>query len=283
MLNAAVGFVVGAAIGVAVGGGFAALNYGWALSGECGCEMQRHAQSMSFWAWVGSQALSAGLIGGVFGAIAATMPIAMIIIGGVGIALSALDIYNTGQIMINQTGITWCTITRILLDVAFIALSVYGIGKAISEWRASGSPFEWGSGSEPGKWGARRGTSSGADYEEYIRQQFGNPSNKNYIVNNGERNVYFDAWDAANRILIDAKSSSGNSIYDLVLTEPWASDSILSEAEAQVAAAQSSGTKVEWYVNNLSTADTLQTFFDSMNIPINTFANYVEMEGSKAG
>jgi hypothetical protein len=145
-------------------------------------------------------------------------------------------------------------------------------------WYTTNNPIQFAqnagsSANPPGRWGRRLGT-SGAEYEEKVRKNFKNPRDKNLYVDNGEREVAFDAWDSQKRTLIDAKESNGASNYDKIL-EPWANssgmaDDILTRARDQLKAGKLQGVDVAWYVSNASTAKTLQQFFalKGLNIKI---------------
>ena len=88
-------------------------------------------------------ALSGGLIAGTAIALAAPaaagVPAAMILVGGVGMVVSVTDFIQTVQIMKNETGLTPCIGTRLLLDVAGTVLSAVSVTEGVRAWRASGS------------------------------------------------------------------------------------------------------------------------------------------------
>jgi len=241
VLALAAGIAGGFALGVAAGGLFGALTYDWALAGECGCDMQQRALTMSRWDWIGTNALSGGILGGAAVAISALVgligPGALIAVSGLGLVVSVADFINTVEIIVYETGLTACTAIRLLIDVAGIVLSGYGIVQGVRAWQASGSLLNWAPARTlPGRWETRWG-SGGEEYEEWVRQQLGNPSNQNLYVDNGQREVRFDAWNSRNGTLIDAKSSNGSSIYDKVFEE-WAQPSVLREALDQIAAGE---------------------------------------------
>jgi RHS repeat-associated protein len=135
----AIGFVAGAA----VGGVYGKCTYQWALAGECGCDIQQQALLMTEYEWIRTNALAAGIIGGVAGAISIAAPVGMIAVGVGGLLISGADFVNTVQIMKNETGLTWCTATRLLLDVAGIVFSGMGIAKGIKALGTSGSFLRW--------------------------------------------------------------------------------------------------------------------------------------------
>jgi hypothetical protein len=74
---------------------------------------------------------------------AAAGPAGLIVVGGVGVLVSVSDFVHTAQIMKNETGITACTVTRLLVDIAGTVLSLVGIREGVKAWRASGSGLSW--------------------------------------------------------------------------------------------------------------------------------------------
>jgi hypothetical protein len=143
LLPSLIGAGAGFAVGAIAGGIFGYCTYEWALAGECGCDMQQQALSMTKWEWTGAHALGAGIIGGVGGAIAAAAPIGLIAVGVTGIVISGADIYNTYNIIRNETGFTACTVSRLILDVVGMVFSGAAIAKGVQQWRASGSWLRW--------------------------------------------------------------------------------------------------------------------------------------------
>jgi RHS repeat-associated protein len=143
LVPALVGLGATMAGGALAGGIFGYATHNLALSGECGCDIQQQALSMTKWEWAGVHALSGGLIAGTAIALAAPaaagVPAAMILVGGVGTVVSVTDFFQTAQIMKNETGLTPCIGTRLLLDAAGIALSVIPVIEGVKAWRASGS------------------------------------------------------------------------------------------------------------------------------------------------
>ena len=139
LVGGTAGFVGGAILGAAYG----KCTYQWALGGKCGCEMQRQAYSMNENDWIGVHALGAGIIGGAAGALAIYGGVPLIIVGGLGVVLTGADIFNTINIIQNETGLTECTVTRLIMDVVILTLSGIGIAKGVSDvvsaWRAGGS------------------------------------------------------------------------------------------------------------------------------------------------
>lgn len=53
------------------------------------------------------------------------------------------DIIEAINIIVNETGLTWCLVTRISFDLLIIALGGLGVRSGIRAWRASGSPLSW--------------------------------------------------------------------------------------------------------------------------------------------
>ncbi len=143
LLPSLIGAGAGFAAGTLAGGIFGYCTYEWALAGECGCDMQQQALSMTKREWVGAHALGAGIIGGVGGAIAAAAPVGLIAVGVAGFVISGVDIYNTYNIIKNETGITACTVSRLIIDVVGMVFSGIGIVKGVRAWRASGSLLRW--------------------------------------------------------------------------------------------------------------------------------------------
>ncbi|MDP1624658.1 MAG: RHS repeat-associated core domain-containing protein [bacterium] len=136
------GFVAGVALGTTVG----IVDRSWALSGECGCDIQQQALLMNDWQWIGTHALVGGIIGGISPLIAlaaASAPIGAIVVGGTGVVLGGLDLYNTINIIQNETGLTWCTGIRAALDIASIVFGAAGVVKGVQAWRASGNGLRW--------------------------------------------------------------------------------------------------------------------------------------------
>jgi RHS repeat-associated protein len=181
-----VGFVAGVAIGAAVG----YYDRGWALSGQCGCDIQEIAQSTGDFEWIGYHALVGGLIGGsapILAAIAAASPLGAIAIGGIGVVLGGKDLYDTAQIIINeQKGHpTWCTGIRAAVDILAIvfggATAVKGWKAGVAAWRSSGSLLSWIAPSLP-KW---IGGVNFGDYNPQTRPAFSgvyNPESGNTVI-----------------------------------------------------------------------------------------------------
>ncbi len=135
--------VVGFVGGLVIGTGFGCLTYEWALAGECGCEMQQQALSMTRTDWVAMHAIAGGIIGGVASAVAAAAPVGMVAVGLTGVLISGADFINTVNIIRNETGLTKCTFTRLALDIVTAAFSTKGFIRGIRAWRASSSPLRW--------------------------------------------------------------------------------------------------------------------------------------------
>lgn len=80
---------------------------------------------------------------------AAAPPLALIVVGGIGVVVSVADFRNTVNIIRNEAGPTWCTVTRLMLDIAGVVLGTVGIAQGIRAWRASGSILQWASNELP--------------------------------------------------------------------------------------------------------------------------------------
>lgn len=143
LLPGLVGGAAGFAIGATFGGIFGAAIYPAALAGECGCDTQQQALSMTRWQFAGAYALSGGVMGGIGGAIAAYGPIGLIVVGGAGVVISGADLISSYNIIKNETGLTPCMAARVLMDVAGIVFGGMGIAKGVRAWRASGSGLRW--------------------------------------------------------------------------------------------------------------------------------------------
>jgi RHS repeat-associated protein len=182
LLPSIIGAAAGFGTGVVAGSIFGACTYDWALAGQCGCDMQQQASSMTRWEWIGAHALGAGLIGGVAGAIASAAPIGLIVVGVAGIVASGVDIYHTYEIIKNETGITACTVTRVIIDVVGVVFSGIGIAKGVQQWRASGSILRWGPTTlnpPTGGQTAPRAPTSWQDAEGLVKQALGIDKNRN--------------------------------------------------------------------------------------------------------
>jgi RHS repeat-associated protein len=140
-LGAAIGF----AVGITLGGIYGALTYEWALARQCGCEIQQQAIGLSRLEWAGAHAIMFGAFGAVAGGIASIAPLAMVAVGIVGVALGVGDLINAANIILSETGLTWCMVTRISLDLLTVAFGALGVAHGVRAWRASGSWLKWGS------------------------------------------------------------------------------------------------------------------------------------------
>jgi len=100
---------------------------------------------MSKWEYAGANALAGGLIGAAaiaMGTAAIATPLGAIVVGGIAVTVAVVDLIDTVNIIKNETGPTWCTVTRLLLDVAGLALGTIGIAQGVRALRASGSPLK---------------------------------------------------------------------------------------------------------------------------------------------
>ena len=173
LLAALAGPAAGAAVGATAAGTFGYFMYPQALAGQCGCEMQQQAIAAGGqWQFVEALALGGGLIGAYAGALveagAAAGPAGVAFVGGIGVAVDGDGLGNNNNIIKNETGLTNCTITRALIDVAGIALSATGIAEGVKAWRASGSWSEWASSEE-----ALSSTGSPSLYSKNLGDLFG--------------------------------------------------------------------------------------------------------------
>ena len=57
-------------------------------------------------------------------------PLGAILVGGIGVTVTVLDLKDTVNIFKNETGPTLCTVTRLLLDVLGIALGTISFAQA---------------------------------------------------------------------------------------------------------------------------------------------------------
>ncbi len=126
------GAIVGGAIGYGAGYLYGCATYESALAGKCGCEMQNKASSMFRNEWVDHFAIGGAMIGAAFGAVGAIGTGALILVALVGAGISLYDIYQTYQIILNETGWTLCTTLRILYGAAGVLFSIRAL-KAV--WR----------------------------------------------------------------------------------------------------------------------------------------------------
>jgi hypothetical protein len=100
---------------------------------------------MSRFDWIGANALAGGILGGVSAVLAAIGPLGLIVVGGAGVALSVVDFVNTVQIILYETGLTWCTALRLLIDVVVFGLGTAAVVKGVQAWQASGRAIGWAS------------------------------------------------------------------------------------------------------------------------------------------
>ncbi len=80
------GVAAGFTVGIALGGVYGALTYDWALGGESRLRGSTQAIDMSRREWARAHALMFGAFGAVAGGLASIAPVAMIAVGGLGIA-----------------------------------------------------------------------------------------------------------------------------------------------------------------------------------------------------
>jgi hypothetical protein len=137
------GVIAGFGAGYLAGRIYGQCSYHWALAGECGCKAQRQAMSMSEESWKSAHGMAAGVIGGISAAIAAVAPIGLIAIGAGMVIVSGWQFVDTVNVIKNETGLTKCTITEILLSVAGIVVGAMGIEAGVRAFRASGNLLSW--------------------------------------------------------------------------------------------------------------------------------------------
>jgi hypothetical protein len=142
ILPSLIGLGAGIAVGAAAGATYGACTYEWALAGECGCDIQQKALSMTKNEWIGAHAISGSLIGGYTAALIA-VPGGQIVLGAFGVVVGVSDLAPAVEAL-KQAGLTPCTATRIILDVAALVFGSKAIGKGIQEFRASGNLFGMG-------------------------------------------------------------------------------------------------------------------------------------------
>jgi hypothetical protein len=117
----------------------------------------------------------------------------------------------------------------------------------------------------PGKWGKRAGT-GGADYEEQVRQQNGNPADKNLYY--GPDNVRYDGWNPNSNSFVDAKDAQGDWYTDKLQGKisTIRENVVLEEALSQVK--NSPPYSVEWWTNGAEAQKYLTDLFGKYGIPI---------------
>lgn len=142
--RAIVGGAIGATIGYAAGYGYGCLTYEWAITGDCGCEMQQLALSMTASQWKEYHATGGAISGAIAGAIGAQGPAGLIFVGIGGLYFSGKDAVQTWQIIQNETGWTKCTASRLLIDIAIAVISVKAIHLGWKQLKATGDPFALG-------------------------------------------------------------------------------------------------------------------------------------------
>lgn len=97
---------------------------------------------MTKWDWIGVHALSGGIIGGYSAAFLAAGPIGQIALGVSIVAISTADMIPAIN-ELKEVGVTWCTVTRVVFDVAGLAFGAMGIVNGVRAWRAGGSILYW--------------------------------------------------------------------------------------------------------------------------------------------
>jgi RHS repeat-associated protein len=134
-------------LGAVAGGVYGCISYEWAIAGQCGCDMQQAATSMSKADWVSMHALLGGFTAGVLSlatAAAATWPAAAVIVGGASIGFAVWDGVNLLNVVYDE-GVGWtrCTVTRAAMDLALAIFGTTNLVSGLRAWRASGSWLKW--------------------------------------------------------------------------------------------------------------------------------------------
>jgi hypothetical protein len=173
-----VGGAVGAAIGYAAGYAYGCLTYSWALAGKCGCEMQQRALSMSgISEWKETQAVGGAITGAI-----ASVPAGLVLVGIGELIYSFVDIAHTYDIIVNETGITECTVVRILIDVAIAFMSYKAIEFGTSQMKASGSGWKWAKSAAPQIAKSPISRADGMARIMQLRQQYPDGNNLAYAI-----------------------------------------------------------------------------------------------------
>ena len=140
VLGAAVlSIFTGAVTGLIAGELIGCSTWEAALSGTCGCDMQAEALEIGNQAaWNKKFALAGAVIGGLVPLFLLAGPAGAIFVGGVTVGMAVVDAYKTIQIMINETGVTACTVGRLILDFVGIISGAVMINKGIIQYRETG-------------------------------------------------------------------------------------------------------------------------------------------------
>jgi RHS repeat-associated protein len=136
VLQSFVGLGAGIAVGAAAGATYGACTYEWALAGECGCDIQQKALSMTKNEWIGAHAISGSLIGG-YTATFLSVPGGPLILSIGGIIFSIADIIPAIN-EIKQVGVTPCTVLRVMLDIATFAASTVVLTNIVRGYNNNG-------------------------------------------------------------------------------------------------------------------------------------------------
>lgn len=88
-------------------------------------------------------ALTGGIVGGIVGAVGSAAPIGLIAVGLGTFTYSVFDFFTALNIIMTETGPTYCMGVRLALDVAGAIFSGVGIAAGVRAWRASGSGLKW--------------------------------------------------------------------------------------------------------------------------------------------
>jgi hypothetical protein len=133
------------AIGAGAAGGaiYGCFSYEWAITGQCGCELQQQALLMTKADWVGMHALVGGIASGAI-ALSTITPLTTIIVGGALVIYAINDFVNVLQVVYSEgVGWTTCNIVRAVLDVAIGIFGGSSVVRGIRAWKATGSLLAW--------------------------------------------------------------------------------------------------------------------------------------------
>ncbi len=134
-------------LGAVAGGIYGCVSYEWAVTGQCGCDIQQAASSMSKSEWVSMHMLLGGFTAGVASiavAGATVAPWAAVAVGGVAIGIAVWDGINLLNVVYEE-GVGWtpCNIVRAALDLSLLIFGTTNLVSGLRAWRASGSWLKW--------------------------------------------------------------------------------------------------------------------------------------------
>jgi hypothetical protein len=117
LIGGLVGGVIGTVFGVVGGHVYGEAMYAMAAQGSCGCERQQEVLAIGRASFVQMAREQGALFGAIFGAVAGTGGIGMMLAGAGGIGLGAYGGLNTVQDII-ANGLNYCNAVDLLLSVA---------------------------------------------------------------------------------------------------------------------------------------------------------------------